>query len=214
MILKKLKPSQHREGCWLVWLEDGSLFRIGERDVIALGLYQGRELSPTDMEALMQTQADHRLSQRAIHMLSTRPMSRKELVGKLSAASPAGQREQLESVAEAVADRMEELGLLNESQYAHTVVRYYAARGYGEKKIRTELYRRGVPRDAWEEALAQLSQEGDSLRPIDQLVHRKMGGAEPSRALLKKVSDYLARRGFGWEEISSALARYADRVEE
>ena len=41
-------------------------------------------------------------------------------------------------------------------------------------------------------------------------MRRKLRGAEPTREALKKVSDYLARRGFGWEEISAALERYAE----
>ena len=37
--------------------------------------------------------------------------------------------------------------------YAAQVVRYYSAKGYGERKLRDELYRRGVPRELWDEAL-------------------------------------------------------------
>ena len=44
----------------------------------------------------------------------------------------------------AIADRMEELGFLNDAAYAAQVVRYYSAKGYGERKLRDELYRRGI----------------------------------------------------------------------
>ena len=40
---------------------------------------------------------------------------------------------------------MEELGFLNDAAYAAQVVRYYSAKGYGERKLRDELYRRGFP---------------------------------------------------------------------
>ena len=45
-------------------------------------------------------------------------------------------------------------------------------------------------------------------------MEKKLRGGEPTRENLKKVSDYLARRGFGWEEISSALSRYGADWEE
>ena len=40
-----------------------------------------------------------------------------------------------------------------------------------------------------------------------KLARQKLRGAEPTRENLKKVSDYLARRGYGWDEISGALDR-------
>ena len=50
--IEKLEPSQHRQGRWLVWLEDGSLVRLGEGDVVSLGLYSGKELTEAEGEAL------------------------------------------------------------------------------------------------------------------------------------------------------------------
>ena len=41
MKIEKLEPSQHRQGRWLVWLEDGSLVRVGEGEVVSLSLYTG-----------------------------------------------------------------------------------------------------------------------------------------------------------------------------
>ena len=103
-----------------------------------------------------------------------------------------------------MADRLTELGLLNDGEYARMVVRHYAAKGYGPRKLRDELYRRGVPRSFWEDALGE--REPDDSQ-IDKLARQKLRGGEPTRENLKKVSDYLARRGYGWEEISAALER-------
>ena len=38
MKIEKLEPSKHKEGRWLVWLEDASIVRVGEGDVVSLGL--------------------------------------------------------------------------------------------------------------------------------------------------------------------------------
>ena len=162
--------------------------------------------------------------ERAVGLLALRPLSRRELLDKLCApprpnkgkypydklddapgrSAPQSGREALREQAEAVADRLTELGLLNDEEYARTVARHYAAKGYGPRKLRDELYRRGVPREYWEDALTE-AETDDSQ--IDRLARQKLRGAEPTRENLKKVSDYLARRGYGWEEISSALER-------
>ena len=105
-------------------------------------------------------------------------------------------------------DRLEELGYLNEAEYAGRIVRHYAAKGFGERKLRDELYRRGVPRELWEEALTQVE---DNSETIDAFLEKKLkGGRDPKD--IKKVSDALARRGFRWPEISDALRRYGMEV--
>ena len=71
--------------------------------------------------------------------------------------------------------------------------------------------RRGSPRDLWEDALAQAN---DPAETIDTFVSKKLAGKEPDRKELKKVSDALMRRGYGWEEISAALGRYGAHTED
>ena len=230
MIIQNLEPSKHKEGRWLVWLEDGSIVRLGEGDVVSLGLYAGKELSVAEGEALAAAEARSKLMERAVGLLALRPMSRKELLDKLCALprpkkekypydklddepdseALQNRREALLAQAEAVADRLTDLGLLNDTEYARTVARHYAGKGYGPRKLRDELYRRGVPREHWEDALSELEPDDSQ---IDKLARQKLRGAEPTRENLKKVSDYLARRGYCWEEISSALERIREEYE-
>lgn len=224
MKIEKLEPSGHKAGRWLVFLEDGSLLRVGEGDVVSLGLYTGKELTDDEGAVLAAAQQLNQMNERAVNLLSARVMSRKELVDKLSTpvrrrkkpgeevSLPseemlALERENLHARAEEIADKMEGLGLVNDEEYARSVVRHYAAKGYGERKLRDELYRRGVPRRYWESALNEAQCGEDTL---DKLVRSRLRGEEPTRENLKKTSDYLARRGFGWEEISSALRRYEE----
>lgn len=224
MKIEKLEPSQHRQGRWLAWLDDASAVCIGEGDVVSLGLYAGKELTDAEGEALAAAGERAKLMERAVALLAQRPMSRRELLDRLCAPprqkrekypydklddgpDPAlleAQREALRERAEGIADRLTDLGLLNDGEYARTVVRHYAAKGYGPRKIRDELYRRGVPREFWEDAFEEREPDGDQVL---ELARRKLRGAEPTRENLKKVSDYLARRGYGWEEISAALER-------
>lgn len=230
MRIEKLEPSQHKQGRWLVWLEDASIVRVGEGDVVSLGLYAGKELNGEEEEALAAAGERSKLMERAVGLLAQRPMSRKELLDKLCAPprqkrekypydkldggpDPAllqARREALRERAEEVADRLAGLGLLNDEEYARAVVRHYAAKGYGPRKIRDELYRRGVPREYWEDAMEEREPDGDQVLA---LARQKLRDAEPTRENLKKVSDYLARRGYGWEEISSALDRVREEWE-
>ena len=204
MVIQDLKPSRRVEGRWLAVLEDGSILRLGGGEVVGFALYAGKELSEGEAEALTQAARRSGLRQKALNLLTSKPMSRRELEQKLRSWE-AGEEE-----AAAIADRMEELGFLNDAAYAAQVVRYYSAKGYGERKLRDELYCRGVPRELWEDALDQAQ---DSSTAIDAFLTKKLGGRTPDRQELKKLSDALARRGYHWSEINEALGRCGAEVE-
>ncbi len=205
MRIEQLKPSQRVQGRWLAVLDDGSILRVGEGEVIDFALYAGRELTAEEAEALTRAARSSGLKEKALNLLTVKPQSRKELERRLE------QWEASEQETAAICDRMEELGLINDASYAAQVVRHYSAKGWGEHKLRDELYRRGVPRELWQQALEQAE---DSTDAIDAFIAKKLTGKQPDRALLKKVSDALVRRGFGWEEVRDALNRYGISGEE
>lgn len=136
--------------------------------------------------------------QRALRILERRDVSRKELIKKLTdkGVSP-------EEAAEA-ADWLERLNVIDDARYAAMVVRHYMAKGYGKSRIQNELYRHGIEKDLWEEALEQYQEPEDT---IDRLLRAKLKTDCPDRAELKKATDALLRRGFSWREIHAAKGR-------
>ena len=205
MRIEELKPSQRVHGRWLAVLEDGSILRVGEGEVVDFALYAGKELTEEEAELLTTAARCSGWKEKALSLLSRKPMSRRELEQKLLQWG-AGEEETA-----SVCLRMEELGFLNDSAYAVQVVRHYSQKGYGAHKLRDELYRRGVPRELWEDALAQAEDPADA---IDAFLQKKLVGKQPDPKELKKVTDALARRGYGWEDISSALRRYGADTED
>ena len=49
---------------------------------------------------------------------------------------------------------------------------------------------------------------------IDRLLRSKLKSETPDRAELKKATDFLLRKGYGWDEIKSAVARYHSEIED
>ena len=58
MKLLKLTPSQRVQGRWLLHLEDGSLLRVGEGEVVSFGLYSGMELPAETLESILDNAGD------------------------------------------------------------------------------------------------------------------------------------------------------------
>ena len=69
MKLLKLTPSQRVQGRWLLHLEDGSLLRVGEGEVVSFGLYSGMELPAETLEALASAAALAALREKALNAL-------------------------------------------------------------------------------------------------------------------------------------------------
>ena len=82
MRIAKLAPSQHKQGRWLVHLENGDLLRVTENEVVAFALYAGMDLDEETKEALTSAAETARHKEYALNLLSARPLSRRELVKK------------------------------------------------------------------------------------------------------------------------------------
>ena len=171
--------------------------------VAELRLYRDQEMDAEKLEALRNASALALLKTKALELLSRRPLSAKELNDKLvqKGAEP-------QSAAACVRWLLEQ-GLLDDESYAGAVARHYAAKGYGPGRIRQELSRRGVPRDYWDEALEQ---RPDNTEKIDKLIAARLHDPD-DRDQVRKVTAALFRRGFGWDEIRAALARFSAEAE-
>ena len=205
MKIEKIERSKHKQERVLVYLEGGDLLRITESELLRFGLCIGLDIDDRTVVELQQSGARSEMRVRAANMISSRPLSRRELIRKL------GEKGAAESDAEAAADWLEEIGALNDADYALMLVRHYGGMGYGEAKIRDELYRRGVPRELWEDALAV---SPDVQEAIARVIAQKTKGRTLDEKGRKRLSDMLLRRGFAWRDVRAALARIGEDTTE
>ena len=205
MRITRIENSKHVQERVLVYLEEGDPLRITQNELLQFGLYQGMDLSPELVVQLQDTGKRSESRAKAARMASGRMLSRKELTDRLNrkGVDP--------DTAEETADWLEALGAVDDAAYAGVIARHYAASGYGPGRVRQELQKRGIPRELWEDALSQLP---DSADAIDGFLKKKLGGRTPDRAMLKKLSDALLRRGFFWNDIRPALNRLGGEIEE
>ncbi len=205
MKIEKIERSKHKQERVLVYLEGGDLLRITESELLRFGLSIGLDIDDGTVVELQQSGTRSETRVRAANMISARPLSRRELVKRLR------EKGALESDAEAAADWLEEIGALNDADYASMLVRHYGGMGYGEAKIRDELYRRGVGRELWEDALAA---SPDAQETIARVIAQKTKGRALDEKGRKRLSDMLLRRGFAWRDVRAALAAYGENATE
>lgn len=205
--ISKLEPSKHIGGRFLVFLEgaDPPLLKVTEDEVLHFALFVGKELDEATLTALTQAANRSNAKATAARIIGARPLSKGELVRRLIEKGYDG------ACAQSSADWLEDIGAINDQDYANMLARHYAARGYGTRKIQDEFYKRKVPRDCWPQALEELDGFDHT---IDRLIEKKLRDKAPDRKELSRVSAFLARRGFSWTEIREGLERYSATWEE
>ena len=205
MKISKIEKSKHRQERVLVYTEEGDLLRVTGAELLRFNLYSGMDLSDELVVELQKAARQSENRQRAARIASSRMLSRQEMQERLTKKGAS------EEEAAELTDWLTELGAVDDAVYAGTVARHYAAMGYGAEKVRQELHRRGIPRELWEAALAELPPAEES---IEQYIRSKWRGDFFDRAAVKKLSDALLRRGFAWKEIRPVLNRLGEEIEE
>ena len=139
---------------------------------------------------------------RALKILGSRNFSEKEMIKRLTSKG-----ESQEDAEEAVR-WLARLGYIDDSGYATLIVRHYVAKGYGEARIRDELYKRGIPRDLWDEKIAEAdgAETGDAAL---EFLKKKLRGSTDKNDL-RRASAALVRRGFSFDDARAAINRYLE----
>jgi len=157
-----------------------------------------------------------RTRMRAIRILGSRQMSSQAMERRLISKG-----ETTDAARETV-QWLEDIGAVNDAEYAASIVTYYSTKGYGLARIRNELFKRGIARDMWDDALA-IIQEDENDDAVFQFLEKKLRGAKLRDAPglsgsldkneVRRATDALIRRGFSYEEARSAVGKYLESIE-
>jgi len=198
MKLEKLEPLDSPNYLRLIF-EDGKRLKAPAFKVVELGLTPGAEVTPEVFLALENAQSLASCKERAVRILTASGLSKKELQKRLVQKGESGED------AEAAVAWLEELHLIDDLETAKQLVRSACLRGYGAARAKSILYEKGIPKELWDEALAELSEMDDA---IDTFLRRKLDGRTLDAKQIKKTVDALLRRGHSYHDIQAGLRRY------
>lgn len=134
----------------------------------------------------------------ALRRLTVRARSRAELAGDLA------RRNVPAETAEAVLDRFEEVGLVDDADFARMWVTNH--QGVSARRLRDELRAKGVGADHIEHAVGEVSHD-DDLASARALAAKKLRSMGELSDLVRdrRLAGALARRGFGSGIVSQVL---------
>lgn len=117
----------------------------------------------------------------------------------------------VEPAVEAVIARLTENGLIDDARYARRMAETQSAKPVGLYAFKRRLRAKGIAEDDAEEALSAFDDEQQqaAARQAAEGLYRKYA-ALPRREARAKLSQALARRGFAWDAIQSAVDALLD----
>ena len=175
--------------------EDGSSMRLYRQTVEDFGLYSGMELTGDEMKELRIAAGEMSAKMRAVRIVSASNVSKRDLEYRLVQKG-----EDPKQAKQAVA-WMSELNLLDDQKTAEQIVQKCIHKGYGLSRAKQALYEKRIPKELWEDALADYPDQSDKI--LDFL--RVRLDAESDERDVRRATDALLRRGHSYQEIRRAM---------
>ena len=169
--------------------------RLYRQTVEDFGLYTGLEMAAEDVSRLREAAGQMSAKMRAVRIVAASNVSKTDLQQRLIRKG-----ESAKQAAEAV-QWMEDLKLVDDRATAEQIVQRCIRQGYGKARAKQALYEKQIPKDLWEEALADYPDQTDS---ITDFLRSRLGSSWDERDL-KRAMDALVRRGHSYSQIRQGL---------
>ena len=199
MIITDIQPRRHRLS--QLFIDGEAAVKVDTETWLRSGFGIGDEIDDEQLHDLLQASAAHRAHEKALYLLEHRAHSKKELADKIARA------EFDRAAANAAADRMEELGLVDDEQYARRLAQeLFERRKFGVRRVKQELRQKGIDDGIISLVLEEFSPESDeTVEKIRDLVERKYPAAREDEKVRRRAIAALQRYGYSMDDIFTVL---------
>ncbi len=157
-----------------------------------------KEINDDELTELLDSVSFRRAYNKGLDLLSRRPYGTRELIKKLR------EKGHENDAAQKACDRLLELGLLNDEEYARILANDLLERKkYSIKRIKQELSYRGIDREIIENTVDLL--DNDPQNSIILVIKKKYINKINDEKGRKRAIDGLMRLGYSYSDIKSAL---------
>jgi regulatory protein len=194
-----IEPQQKNPRRVNVYL-DGE-FAFGLAVITAAWLKVGQQLSEEKIAALLESEAQEALYQKALHFLSFRPRSSQEVRRNLL------EREADPELVEQTLLRLQAAGLVNDQDFAQAwVENRNTFRPRGRTALRQELRQKGLDEQVVQEVLDNNVDEEALALQAARRQARRYAGLDRDE-FRRKLGGFLARRGFSYSTLVPVVSQ-------
>jgi regulatory protein len=187
-----------------LYLDNVYVFALPVLEVSAAGLRVGQELSDEAVEQLRTLADDNRAYEAALRYLEVRMRSRMEIRRQLERKGFSGE------TCNEVLERLQHSGLIDDQEFARRwVADRLAMRPRSRRQLEQELAAKGIQRVDVESVLREVEPDVQQAA-LERVIEKKRRIARYDNV---KLTAYLVRQGYRYEEIKKALERLDDQTD-
>lgn len=197
MKVTAIKQQEKQKGRYSIFVEGKYAFSLSEAALLDSKLASGHQLSSDQLKQWKRQSADDKIYSMALRYAAMRLRSKWEMESYLTRkeASPA--------LADQILNKLSNIGLLNDVEFAKAwVANRRLLRPTSKRKLQQELRSKRIADEIVEQILAEAG--GDEQATLRDLVAKKRHLPKYKNDLTK-LMQYLARQGFGYEDIKTVV---------
>ena len=195
MIITDIAP--RRKGLSQVFIDGEEALKLDTETLEVNSVKIGMNITDEELYELIQKSEARRASEKALYLLERRSHSKKELKDKISRVTG-------KEAAEAAAQHMEDIGLVNDEDFARMYAReLFERKKYGAGRVKQELLQKGIDRDFIDVVIDEFG--GGSGGKIREILERKYPNYTVDEKVKRRAFAALQRMGYRYDEIKSAL---------
>lgn len=197
--------ARRRRSLYLLSFDAGEPVEVDVRTFDESPYGVGADISPEGLKELLALSMYNRARDRALYLLGLRDYACRELEKKLLTEATL-------EVAARVVERLQQVGLLDDEQYAARAAAALSGyKGYPRRRVEQELCRRGVDAETARGAAQEIEVEDfqQALALIEKKYYNKMNDPDSRQ----RVAAALARRGFSYSAIRQAMLCFDEKQE-
>ncbi len=198
MELTAAEPRRHR--LTQLYIDGEEAVKIDTETFLRWGLKPGDEITDEELRELLQESDARRAQEKALYLLGHRAHSKKELTEKIARTAAS------QEAARAAADRMEELGLLDDGEYARRYAQeLFTRKRWGPMRVQQEWRRKGIAPEIIEELLEEYGDGDAALENMRALLEKKYPGWAEEEKVRRRAFAALQRMGYPYGDIRRAM---------
>lgn len=192
---------KRERGRFLIAISGAPAFTLSEEILFRSGLQIGDDLDTSAIARLLADDDVARATEAALHFLAYRARSEQEVRTRLKRGAYTPE------AIDATIDRLNEWRYLDDADFARRWVESRAqGKPRGQRLLQQELRQKGIDAETSKQVIAEAGL--DEVAAATDLARKRlstMTGEDPA-AIKRKISAYLARRGYGFDVVRKALA--------
>ena len=199
MQITKIEQGKKRQDRANVYIDGEFAFAIYLDILVRHGLVKGQDIGEDRINQIIREDELGKAYDRALRFLGYRMRSEKEVRDKLK------EKEYQDFVIDEVIERLKKNKFINDSQFADSWVRDRTnLKPTGKKMLELELKQKGISESIIINVLSRIDKE-DEFELAQKLASKRKFEDLAPEVRKKKITDYLLRRGFGWDVIKEIL---------